>query len=35
LAKRFVPTITTTETAALARELVTETNRVVIVRRAG
>jgi len=31
LAKRFVPTITTTETAALARELVTETNRVVIV----
>jgi zinc protease len=30
LAKRFVPTITTTETAALARELVTETNRVVI-----
>jgi zinc protease len=31
LAKRFVPTITTTETAALARELVTDTNRVVIV----
>jgi zinc protease len=31
LAKRFVPTIMTTETAALARELVTETNRVVIV----
>jgi zinc protease len=31
IAKRFVPTITTTETAALARELVTETNRVVIV----
>ena len=31
LAKRFVPTITTTETAALARELVTETDRVVIV----
>jgi zinc protease len=30
LAKRFVPTVTTTETAALARELVTETNRVVI-----
>src|ERR1044072_172574 len=30
LAKRFVPTITTTETAALARELVTDTNRVVI-----
>src|SRR5262249_14355765 len=30
LAKRFVPTITTTETAALARELVSETNRVVI-----
>jgi len=30
LAKRFVPTATTTETAALARELVTETNRVVI-----
>jgi zinc protease len=30
LAKRFIPTITTTETAALARELVTETNRVVI-----
>src|SRR5258706_9728242 len=29
-AKRFIPTITTTETAALARELVTETNRVVI-----
>ena len=31
LAKRFVPTITTTETAALARELVTDINRVVIV----
>jgi len=31
LAQRFVPTITTMETAALARELVTETNRVVIV----
>ncbi|MFL6654725.1 MAG: M16 family metallopeptidase, partial [Sulfurifustis sp.] len=31
LAKRFVPTVTTTETAALARELVTDTNRVVIV----
>ena len=30
LAKRFIPTITTTETAALARELVTESNRVVI-----
>ena len=30
LAKRFVPTITTAETAALARELVTENNRVVI-----
>ena len=30
LAKRFIPTITTTETAALARELVTEANRVVI-----
>jgi zinc protease len=30
LAKRFVPSITTIETAALARELVTETNRVVI-----
>jgi zinc protease len=30
LAKRFVPTATTTEAAALARELVTETNRVVI-----
>jgi zinc protease len=30
LAKRFIPTMTTTETAALARELVTETNRVVI-----
>ena len=29
-AKRFVPTITTTETAALARELVTDTNRVVL-----
>ncbi len=30
LAKRFVPSITTAETAALARELVTDTNRVVI-----
>jgi zinc protease len=30
LARRFVPSITTTETAALARELVTDTNRVVI-----
>jgi zinc protease len=30
LAKRFVPTVTTAETASLARELVTETNRVVI-----
>jgi zinc protease len=30
LAKRFLPTVTTTETAALARELVTETNRVVM-----
>ena len=30
LAKRFIPTITTTETAALARELVTDINRVVI-----
>ena len=30
LAKRFVPTVTTTETAALARELVTLNNRVVI-----
>src|SRR5206468_4840734 len=30
LAKRFIPTMATTETAALARELVTETNRVVI-----
>ncbi|PYR82093.1 MAG: hypothetical protein DMF87_03005 [Acidobacteria bacterium] len=30
LAKRFVPTVNTTETAALARELVTENNRVVI-----
>ena len=29
-AKRFVPTITTTEAAALARELVSETNRVVL-----
>jgi len=30
LAKQFVPTITTTETAALAKELVTDTNRVVL-----
>jgi zinc protease len=30
LAKRFVPGMTTAETAALARELVTDTNRVVI-----
>ncbi|HUS22317.1 MAG TPA: insulinase family protein [Aeromicrobium sp.] len=30
MAKRFIPTITATETAALARELVTEKNRVVL-----